>query len=222
MRLLLISILSLTFNMTYAQKVGKFGSSVEKRIGPKKVKVPYTDVISYLGYAEPGSEDEIKEGKKFTYVYVWIPAVAPELGVRMVSPADGKGVKNAEMSDNYGANSSSKDYFDTYITLEKSDITSANAISEQAIADASWTRLAFNDDSGELRKQPSGKKYNSLLRYKSEAADPLKSLSVGLYRIGLTTFKRGEVKGTYLAQIGSPVSLPGVIVTRDIAALSRG
>jgi hypothetical protein len=47
----------------------------------------------------------------------------------------------------------------------------------------------------------------------------LKALSVGLYRVGFTTFKRGEVKGTFLAQIGSPVKLPGVIITRDIEEL---
>ena len=29
-----------------AQKLGSFGSSIEKKVGPKTVKVPYTDVIS--------------------------------------------------------------------------------------------------------------------------------------------------------------------------------
>ena len=203
-----------------AQKVGKFGSSVEKRVGPKKVRVPYTDVVSYLGYAEAGSEDAIVEGKKYTYLYVWVPAVAPELGVRMVSPADGKKIKDAIKAGNYDSNSNSQEYFDTYITLEKSNITNQSEISASSKENATWTILARNDDSGELPKQPSGKKYNSLLRYESQASDPLKSLSVGLYRVGFTTFKRGEVKGTFLAQIAAPVKIPGVIVSRDVAELA--
>lgn len=218
--LFLILTCSLTFNISSAQKVGKFGSSVEKKIGPKKVRVPYTDVVSYLGYAEPGSEDAIVENKKYTYLYVWIPAVAPELGVRMVSPADGNKIKDAIKAPNYDANAETKEYFDTYITLEKSNITSLDGISQDAIDNATWTILDRNDDSSELDKQPSGKKYNSLLRYKSDASDPLKSLSVGLYRVGFTTFKRGEVKGTFLAQIAAPIKLPGVIVTRDITELA--
>ena len=218
--LLLLAAFGLLTPSLSAQKVKKFGSSVEKKIGPKKVRVPYTDVISYLGYAEPGSEDAIVENKKYTYLYVWIPAVAPELGVRMVSPADGKNIKNAIKSPNFDANASTKEYFDTYITLEKSDITSLDGITQDAVESANWTILDRNDDNSELGKQPSGKKYNSLLRYKSEAGDPMKALSVGLYRVGFTTFKRGEVKGTFLAQIGAPVKMPGVIITRELADLA--
>ena len=203
-------------NEASAQKLGKFGSSIEKKIGPKKIRVPYTDVISYLGYAEPGSEDAIVGDKKYTYLYLWIPAVAPEIGIRMVSPADGKKVKDPVKASNYDANSSTKEFFDTYITLEKSDILSLEEISASKIESANWVKLKYNDDTSELPKQPDGRKYNSLLRYQSEAGNPLKALSVGLYRVGFTTFKRGEVKGTFLAQIGSPVKLPGVIITRDI------
>ena len=98
-----------------AQKLGKFSSSIEKKIGPKKIKIPYTDVITYLGYAEPGSEDEIKDGKKYYYVYLWIPLVAPELGVRMMSPVGKTKVsKKAIKSSGYEDNEKSKDYFDTY------------------------------------------------------------------------------------------------------------
>lgn len=204
-----------------AQDVGKFGSSIEKRIGPKKVRVPYTDIISYLGYAEPGSEDAVVGGKKFTYLYVWIPAVAPEIGIRMISPADGKKVKSPIKASNYDANASTEEFFDTYITLEKSNITSISNINSASIESATWTTLEKNDDSSELPKQPSGKKYNSLLRYESDASNPLKSLSIGLYRVGFTTFKRGEVKGTFLAQIAAPIKLPGVIVTRNIEDLSQ-
>ena len=221
-RMTLLMFLSLScLTATYGQKVGNFGSSVEKRMGPKTIRVPYTDVISYLGYAEPGSEDAIVENKKYTYLYVWIPVVAPELGLRMVSPANGDKINDALMAPNFVSNKNTKEFFDTYITLEKSNITSLEGLNEEVIKNAKWSILDRNDDSSELMEQPDGRKYNSLLRYKSEANDPLKSLSVGLYRVGFTTFKRGEVKGTFLAQIGSPIKLPGVIITREIEALRK-
>ena len=179
--------------------------------------MPYTDVVSYLGHASVGSEDEIKDGKKFYYIYVWVPAVAPELGVRMASPAGKNKVKKPIIGAGYEDNKSSKDYFDTYITLERSDIVTKDGIDKAA--SANWTVLAKNDDSGEMPKQPSGSSYNSLLRYKSKTGDPLKALTAGLYRIGFTTYKTGEVKGTFIAQIGSPVKLPGVVMAKTIEEL---
>ena len=199
-----------------ATKLGKFGSSTEKTVGPKTVRVPYTDVISYLGYSEKGSEDEIIDGKKFTFIYVWIPAVAPELGVRMMSPVDGYSPKKAAQAANFEANKASKDFFDTYVTLEKSSITSADKISAENAKSATWTKLASNDDSSEMPSNPSGSSYNSLLRYKSNTSSPLKSLTKGLYRIGFTTYKTGEVQGTFVAEIGSPIKLPGVVIAKDL------
>lgn len=79
--------------------------------------------------------------------------------------------------------------------------------------------MAKNDDSSEMPKNPGGRQYNSLLRYKSQVGDPLKALTVGLYRIGFTTYKKGEVSGTFLAEVASPVKLPGVAVAKTIDAL---
>jgi len=206
-----------TLGNVEAQKLKVFGSSIEKKIGPVTKKVPYTDVVSYLGHAAPNTEDEVKDGKKFYYIYVWVPIVAPELGLRMVSPAGNSKVKNAIKGATYDANSKSKNYFDTYITLERSDILTEGAISNAA--NASWTILARNDDSSEMPKQPSGRGYNSLLRYKSQKNDPLKAITRGLYRIGFTTYKKGEVNGTFLAQIASPVKLPGVVMAKTVEEL---
>ena len=202
-----------------AQKLKKFGSSIEKKVGPKTFKVPYTDVISYAGYASPGNEDAVEDGKKFYYIYVWIPAVAPELGVRMLSPVGKTKVKNAVTSEAYTENADSKDYFDTYITLERSTIFKKEDISEEGAKSATWTKLASNDDSSEMPKQPSGRSYNSLLRYESEVGNPTKALTAGLYRIGFTTYKTGEVKGTFLAEVGAPVKLPGVVMAKTITDL---
>ncbi|WP_103071190.1 Lipl32 family lipoprotein [Aquimarina sediminis] len=210
-----------SFN-SQAQKLKKFGSSIEKKIGPKTIKVPYTDVVSYMGYAATGNEDEVKDGKKFYYIYVWVPAVAPELGVRMMSPVGKTKIKKATQSEAYTKNAKSSDYFDTYITLERSDIISKDNISVEAAKNANWITLERNDDSSEMPKQPSGSSYNSLLRYKSEASNPTKALTVGLYRIGFTTYKTGEVKGTFLAEVAAPIKLPGVVMAKTIEDLKKG
>ncbi|MDN3666417.1 Lipl32 family lipoprotein [Algibacter miyuki] len=205
-----------------AQKLKKFGSSIEKKIGPKTIKVPYTDVISYLGYATPGNEDNIVDDKKFYYIYLWVPAVAPELGVRMLSPVAKTKIKDAISSSEYEANASSSDYFDTYITLERSSIFTKEGVTVDGAKNATWTTLASNDDSSEMPAQPSGSSYNSLLRYKSEVGSPTKALTAGLYRIGFTTYKRGEVKGTFLAEVAAPVKLPGVVMAKTIEELKKG
>jgi hypothetical protein len=59
------------------------------------------------------------------------------------------------------------------------------------------------------------------MRISSEPGNPLKALVVGLYRVGFTTYKTGEVQGSFLAQIGAPVKLPGVKVARDLESLSK-
>jgi hypothetical protein len=77
---------------------------------------------------------------------------------------------------------------------------------------AKWNKIDSNDDSSEMPAQPSGSNYNSLMRITSETANPMKSLTMGLYRIGFTTYKKGEVQGSFLAQIGAPIKLPGVAI----------
>ncbi|WP_256444428.1 LipL32 family surface lipoprotein [Tenacibaculum finnmarkense] len=46
--------------------------------------------------------------KKFYYLYLWIPAVSPELGIRMVSPVGKNKPKNAIISADFEANKKSK------------------------------------------------------------------------------------------------------------------
>ena len=50
------------------------------------------------------------------------------------------------------------------------------------------------------------------MRITSDPSNPEKSLVMGLYRIGFTTYKTGEVQGSFLAQLGAPIKLPGVSV----------
>ncbi len=211
---------------TNGQKLDKFGADMGKKsVMGKEVRVPYTDVISYYGYIKPGAKpDEERGGKKYYYLYVWIPAVAPEIGIRMISPVPDKMAPEATdfMAADYKENSADKtNYFDTWVTLERAGgVTSAADIVTKGKG-ASWNSYGVNDDSGELHAQPSGSKYNSLMRITSETSDPMKSLVVGLYRIGFTTYKTGEVQGSFIAQVASPVKLPGVQIAKDLESLSK-
>ena len=97
----------------------------------------------------------------------------------MMSPIGDYNPKEATSSANFEANKASTDFFDTYITLEKSTITSADKISAENVKSANWTLMESNDDSGEMPTQPSGNNYNSLLRVVSESSNPNKALTKG-------------------------------------------
>lgn len=209
-----------------AQKLDKFGADMGKKsVMGKEIRVPYTDNMSYYGYIKPGAPpDEERDGKKYYYVYVWVPAVAPEIGVRMISPVPEK-MEPAEgdmAAPDYKENMGDKtNYFDTWISFERAlEVTSAADAATKGKT-AKWVSYGNNDDSGEMPAQPSGSKYNSLLRITSDTSDPLKSLVAGLYRIGFTTFKKGEVQGSFLAQIGAPVKLPGVKVAKTLEEIAK-
>lgn len=209
-----------------AQKLDKFGAETGKKsVMGKEIRVPYTDVITYYGYVKPGTKpDEERDGKKYYYLYVWIPAVAPEIGVRMVSPVPDK-MEPAEsdfVAADYKDNTADKtSYFDTWVSFERAlDVTSAGDAATKGKT-AKWVSYGKNDDSSELPAQPSGSKYNSLIRIVSETSDPMKSLVAGLYRIGFTTFKTGEVQGSFVAQVAAPVKLPGVKVVKNLEDISK-
>lgn len=88
-------------------------------------------------------------------------------------------------------------------------------------ASAKWNVIDQNDDSGEMPAQPSGSKYNSLMRITSEVSNPLKALTAGLYRIGFTTYKKGEVQGSFMAEIGAPIKLPGVKISKTLEEITK-
>ena len=207
-----------------AQKLPTFDADLGKKtVFGQEIRIPYLDVISYFGYIKEGSvPDEERDGKKYYYLYLWIPVAAPEIGIRMVSPipknlSPGKG--DFVMED-YTANFNERTkYFDTWISFERADGVLNDDDFVTKAKSASWTMYAQNDDSGELPKQPSGNKYNSLMRITSDVGNPTKSLVMGLYRIGFTTFKTGEVQGSFIAQIGAVVKLPGIQIAKDIESL---
>ncbi|MES2760933.1 MAG: LipL32 family surface lipoprotein [Bacteroidota bacterium] len=220
-----VALSAICSNNVNAQELEKFKADMGKKaVMGKEVRVPYTDVISYYGYVKPGSKpDEEKGGKKYYYLYVWIPAVAPEIGIRMISPVPAKMApeKTDFQAADYEANKAdTKNFFDTWISFEKAEgVTSAADIATKGKT-AKWNQIDSNDDSGEMPAQPSGSKYNSMMRITSEVNNPLKALTVGLYRIGFTTYKTGEVQGSFAAQLGSPVKLPGTKVAPTLDLLA--
>lgn len=218
-----------TFSVATAQKLDKFGADLAKKsVMGKEIRVPYTDLTSYFGYIKPGSKpDEVKGGKKMYYIYVWIPVAAPEIGIRMISPAP-ENMKPSDkdyVSADYTANASdTKSFFDTWVTFERADgIFKLEDVATKAKT-AKWTTIETNDDSSEMPAQPSGSKYNSLMRITSDTSNPTKSIVMGLYRIGFTTYKTGDVQGSFLAQLGAPIKLPGVAVAvkpEDLATAAK-
>jgi len=218
--LLAFSVLAIALTAN-AQKLDKFGADLGKKsVMGKDIRVPYTDVVTYFGYVAPGAApDEVRDGKKYYYIYVWIPLAAPELGVRMASPVPEK--MSAEEKDIQSkAYTEHKDdktnFFDTWVTLERAtDVMSLSDVATKGKT-TKWMSYGSNDDSSEMPAQPSGSKYNSLMRVTSEASDPTKALVMGLYRVGFTTYKKGEVSGSFVAQVAAPVKLPGVQVSSSL------
>lgn len=211
------------FKASEAQKLPTFDADFGKKtIFGQEIRIPYTDVVSYFGYIKSGSTaDEEKGGKKYYYLYLWIPVAVPELGIRMVSPVTTmKPEKLDYVMDEYTENASDKkSYFDTWISLERSSVIFNDSNFVENVKNGEWTLLGQNDDSSELPKQPSGNKYNSLMRISSDKNNPTKSLVKGLYRIGFTTFKTGDVQGSFIAQIGSVVKIPGTIICKSLEGL---
>jgi hypothetical protein len=198
----------------------------KKVVGPLEVGVPYTQIINYYGYVKPGAEpEEVVDGKKMFYIYVWIPAIAPEIGVRMLSPVSFYAIPKPKKTDFVDASyttdgvNDTKNFFDTWVTFERAVEIINPADVEAKLATTKWIRYGADDDAGELPANPNGSKYNSQLKMVSEVSNPLKALIRGLYRIGFTTYKLGEVQGSFYAQIGAPVKIPGVIIEKDKAKL---
>lgn len=215
--LVLLSSCTTTGLKTFGAEMGVQSNPLGFLPGQEPIRLPYTSTVKYFGYVAPGEEPDADiDGKKIYYLYVWIPLVSPEIGVRMFSPVGELAIPEEGdiVSPNYltGIENDPESYFDTWISFEKA-ITITEPEEIQANIDTTeWVKFATNDDSSEMPEQPSGSNYNSLMRI--EATD--KPIVKGLYRVGFTTYKVGEVKGSFYAEIGSPIDLPGVAVAKTV------
>lgn len=223
---LVLSVLILALLVASCSTTGlsNFGAEMGVQSNPipggDDIRVPYTSSVKYFGYVKPGeAADELVDGKKIFYLYVWIPAVAPEIGVRMLSPTTGL-VEPEEgdiVAENYFENVEldGEAFFDTWINFERA-ITVINPEDILSKAGSSeWVSFNTNDDSSEMPSQPSGSNYNSLMRVESGDLPIVR----GLYRIGFTTYKVGEVTGSFYAEIGAPIELPGVVIAKTLEDL---
>ncbi len=197
---------------------GGLKSSKRVGIGPIGVNSPYASYATYYGYISPDVKPAgTYKGKDAYYLYIWVPGVIDEVGVSMYSPADKKPADSDFKSANYLAQiqKDPKAYFDTYLVLERMDIIDPKKIKNGGKV---ISLLEENDDSSELPKNPGGLNYNSLLRHESEAGNPLKALVRGVYRITFTSF-RGEVKGSYIASVGT--NIPAVKIASNLTDLQE-
>ncbi len=197
-----------------AQRLDRFGADTgsETRNGIPH-RIGYTDIKNYFGYIEPGAPaDGIQEGKNIFFLYTYINDTLPEIGVRIITPLHETVSPNKGdfVSENYYENEKERtNSFNSWIALEYADNIKSQADISTNPKGILWDQLGFNDDSNELYN-----KTNSVLRIKSTTK---KTLKPGLYRIVFSSAKEKEVvKGGFLIQLGSTISLPGVKLTSNI------
>jgi len=213
---LLLSGLIGSFALLLSSCGGGLKSSNMEGFGPFTARAPYVSTVDYFGYVSPAVQpDGEHKGKDAYYLYFWVPAIIDEVGVSMYSPANEEPEEGDFKHTVYDTEikKDSKAFFDTYIALEKMAIFSPDSIKDGGSV---MSLLTTNDDSSEMDENPSGRSYNSLLRHESTVSDPLKALVRGVYRISFTSF-RGDVKGSYVATVGT--NIPGVVVASSLAEL---
>jgi hypothetical protein len=196
-------------------------SSKTKRIAFTKVSVPYANTVNYFGYIDKDvPADAVINNKDAYFIYVWIPSAVDELGVRMISPVgdlaspeDGDFVQqNFENKVKSGDDT----WFDTWLRVERMDVIDPKNIKQAAKA---IQVLDEDDDGDDTYEEKRHSQYNSLVRIKTELGSPTKALVRGLYRIALTTYKPGEVEGSFVTTVGS--NIPGIKMETSLEKLHK-
>lgn len=183
------------------------------------MRTPYAYIVNYYGYVSPEVKPQGKYKKKDAYyLYLWIPVALDEIGVAMYSPCDIKPSKGDLVNSAFDVNFNKdpKVFFDTYLSLDRMIILDPAKI--KAGSNATIMPLDVNDDTSEIPANPSGSSNNSLIRIKNDVNNPAKGLVKSVYRITFTSF-RGEVKGSYLCQVGTNV--PGVKIADSLEELGK-
>lgn len=152
----IILILSLLGLSIFCEKLPSFISDTlpQKSIMGKTIGTPYTHLVSYFGYIKPDAKpDAVENNKKMYYIYVWIPAIAPELGIRMLSPVSTitpplKPKATDFVSSEWAeGENDTENYFDTWVSLEKAADIKEPADIKTKLDKTKWTKLGSNDDS---------------------------------------------------------------------------
>lgn len=196
-------------------------SSKTKRLGFTKVSIPYANTTNYFGYIDKEVEPDAQiNGKNAYFIYLWVPGAIDELGVRMISPVGelAEPEENDFVQNNFNSKFNADDdtWFDTWIRVERMDAISPTSIKT---AKKVIQVLDENDDGDDTYEEKRHARYNSLSRIKTELSSPTKALVRGLYRVSLTTYKKGKVEGSFVASIGS--NIPGVKMAPSLSELDK-
>ena len=131
----------------------------------------------------------------------------------LASPEDGDFVQqNFESKVKSGDDT----WFDTWLRVERMDVIDPKNIKQAAKA---IQVLDEDDDGDDTYEEKRHSQYNSLVRIKTELGSPTKALVRGLYRIALTTYKPGEVEGSFVTTVGS--NIPGIKMETSLEKLHK-
>lgn len=167
-------------------------------------QTPYASTVNWFGYIANEAPAPPEGEAPRRYLYVWLPNAAPEVGVRVVSPVAGWTTPEADdyQSPDFAAHAEALTGFDPAVSLERC----VNAMNPEdlLVPCEYWSALGENDDSTEL-PPPVGTevKTNALMRTVSNPDEALEALIRGLYRVGISAGKGGELAGPYWLQVGA-------------------
>jgi hypothetical protein len=194
----LLSILISVGSQGNAQRLDRFGGVN---------RISYNSIGTFFSYADSSSRpDEVVSDTGYYYMYFWLSDSVREIGTRIFSPVPEVIMpdRGDQVSENYYGNEKDKStYFDPWIALERAEEITAREKIPTDIKTIHWTLLGFNDDSPELFPQPTGNRYNALLRVKKHPEMSSTPLTAGLYRVRFTGYKKTKVKGGFLIQVGT-------------------
>ncbi|MCR4315015.1 MAG: LipL32 family surface lipoprotein [Planctomycetes bacterium] len=180
-------------------------------------KAPYANQVNYFGYVAPGKTPDGMETvngaqKGCYFLYVWVPLVIDEIGIRMISPvgdlaapADGDFVQ-----PDFKLDAADATWFDCWVRFDKMSAVTADMIGDNMTV---LMNLGEDDDGDDTYTEERHSAYNSLLRI----ADPT-NLTMGCYRIAFTTYKNSPVEGSFVATVGT--NIPGVQIATTPTALA--
>jgi hypothetical protein len=205
--------------LTGGDELPTLTSSNKKGIGFASVSIPYLNSVNYFGYIDKDAKaDAVVNGKNAFYLYMWVPAAIDELGVRMISPVGdlAKPEDGDFVHANYekAAKADPDTWFDTWIRVERMSVIQPSEIKN--VGDV-INVLDEDDDGDDTYEEKRHSEYNSLVRIPTEVGSPTKALVRGLYRITLTTYKKGDVEGSFVATIGS--NIPGIKIADSASTL---
>lgn len=193
---------------SYSQNLSKFVSITSSRmIDGKRVSPEYISDIKYFGNCESTLESK--------YLYLWVPELTQELGIRVISPIANLIPENKDIMEP-SALINKELGFDPTIVFEipGSLMTDRSKIVESG-AKANWRSTFKNDDASEKVILSNEKETASVIR--PAATSPK---FAGLYRVKISAAKDTKLVGSYLMQVGS-VGNNSIVISDNLEDLFK-